>query len=160
MVLVPHGTNGGGMFQGAAALNLDAKGRLAVPARHREALTVAAQGALVLTAHPHRCLLLYPAPAWEVIRAKVLAAPSLEHQSALLKRLLVGFAREEEMDAAGRLLIAPELRQFSGLEKQVWLVGQGNHFELWSDIGWQQQQEAIFALGDKLLPPGLENLTL
>ena len=148
------------MFQGAAALNLDAKGRLAVPLRHREGLSAAAAGRLVLTAHPHRCLLIYPLPAWEPIRDKVLAAPSLEQQSAYLKRLLVGFAREEEMDAAGRLLIAPELRQYAGLEKEVWLVGQGNHFELWSDAGWKQQQEAIFALGDKLLPPGLETLTL
>lgn len=148
------------MFQGAAALNLDAKGRLAIPARHREALNGSAAGALVVTAHPHRCLLLYPQPAWEPIRDKILAASSLEQQSALLKRLLVGFAREEEMDAAGRLLIAPELRQFAQLDKQVWLVGQGNHFELWSDAGWKQQQEAIFALGDKLLPPGLEELSL
>ena len=149
------------MFQGAAALSLDAKGRLAVPARHREGLAAASEnGTLVLTAHPHRCLLLYPLPAWEPIRDKVLAAPSLEQQSAFLKRLLVGFAREEEMDAAGRVLIAPELRQYAGLEKQVWLIGQGTHFELWSEAGWQKQQEAIFALGDKLLPPGLETLTL
>lgn len=148
------------MFQGAAALNLDAKGRLAVPARHREALSTAANGTLVLTAHPHRCLLLYPLQAWEPIRNKVLGGPSLEQQSALLKRLLVGFAREEEMDAAGRVLIAPELRRYAGLEKQVWLVGQGNHFEIWSDEGWTKQQEAIFALGDKLLPPGMETLTL
>jgi MraZ protein len=148
------------MFQGAAALSLDAKGRLAIPARHRDALAAAADGALVLTAHPHRCLLLYPSPAWAPIRDKVLAAPSLEQHSALIKRLLVGFAREEEMDSTGRLLIAPELRQFAQLEKQVWLVGQGNHFEIWSDAGWQKQQEAIFALGDQLLPPGLEDLAL
>ena len=148
------------MFQGAAALSLDAKGRLAIPARHRDALVAAANGTLVLTAHPHRCLLLYPHPAWEPVRDKVLSAPSLEQKSALIKRLLVGFAREEEMDSAGRLLIAPELRQFAQFEKQVWLVGQGNHFEIWSDAGWQKQQEAIFALGDSLLPPGLEDLAL
>ncbi|MBW7901679.1 MAG: division/cell wall cluster transcriptional repressor MraZ [Rhodocyclaceae bacterium] len=148
------------MFFGAAALSLDAKGRLAIPARHRDALVAAANGTLVLTAHPHRCLLLYPEPAWTPIRDKVLSAPSLEQQSALLKRLLVGFAREESVDSAGRLLIAPELRQFAQLEKQVWLVGQGNHFEIWSDAGWQKQQEAIFALGDQLLPPGLEDLAL
>ena len=148
------------MFQGAAALNLDAKGRMAIPARHRDALLAQAGGSLVLTAHPHRCLLLYPAPAWEPIRAKILAAPSLETQSAMLRRLLVGFAVDSEMDAAGRLLVPPELRQYAALEKQVWLVGQGSHFEIWSDSGWREQQEAIFALGDKLLPPGLENLTL
>ena len=149
------------MFQGAAALSLDVKGRLAIPVRHREALAAAADGRLVLTAHPHRCLLLYPEPAWEPIRDKVLAASSFNPQSAAIKRLLVGNAREEEMDAAGRLLIAPELRQFARLEKLVWLVGQGSHFEIWSDAGWQKQQEAVFALGDQfILPPGLEDLAL
>ncbi|RDE51525.1 MAG: transcriptional regulator MraZ [Candidatus Accumulibacter meliphilus] len=148
------------MFQGAAALSLDVKGRLAIPVRHREALAAAADGRLVLTAHPHRCLLLYPEPAWEPIRDKVLAASSMNLQSAAIKRLLVGNAREETMDAAGRLLIAPELRQFAALEKQVWLVGQGSHFEIWSDLGWQQQQEAVFALSDQCLPPGLEDLAL
>jgi MraZ protein len=148
------------MFQGAAALNLDAKGRMAIPARHRDALIASAEGRLVLTAHPHRCLLLYPQPAWEPIRAKILAAPSLEPQSAMLRRLLVGFAVDSDMDSAGRLLVAPELRQYAGLEKEIWLVGQGSHFEVWSDAGWRAQQEAIFALGDKLLPPGLESLAL
>ncbi len=148
------------MFQGAAALSLDAKGRLAIPARHRDALVKLAENQLILTAHPHRCLLIYPAPAWEPIRSKVLAGSSLDQHSALLKRLLVGFARDEEVDSAGRVLIAPELRNFAQLEKQVHLVGQGDHFELWSDAGWQKQQEAIFALGDQLMPAGWENLPL
>ena len=148
------------MFQGATSLNLDAKGRMAVPARHRDALVAAGDGHLVLTAHPHRCLLLYPTPAWEPIRARILAAPSLEAQSAKLRRLLVGFAVDLDMDSSGRLLVPPELRRYAGLDKQVWLVGQGSHFEVWSDEGWNRQQEEIFALGDKLLPPGLETLAL
>lgn len=148
------------MFQGAAALSLDAKGRMAIPARHRDALQVLGGGRLVMTAHPHQCLLLYPAPAWEPMRAQILEGPSLEKTSALLRRLLVGYAVETEMDAAGRVLVTPELRQHAGLEKQVWLVGQGHGFEIWSDVGWKRQQEEIFALGSDLLPPGLENLRL
>ncbi len=147
------------MFQGAAALSLDAKGRLAIPARHREGLAAASAGQLVLTAHPHRCLLLYPAAAWEPIRDKVLASSSLNPQSAAIKRLLVGHAREEELDSAGRLLISPELRKFAQFEKQVWLVGQGSHFEIWSDAGWQKEEDAVFSLSDQL-PPGLEDLAL
>jgi MraZ protein len=148
------------MFQGAAALSLDAKGRLAIPARHREALVAASAGQLVLTAHPHRCLLLYPAAAWEPIRDQVLATSSLNPQTAAIKRLLVGNAREEAMDSAGRLLVAPELRQFAQFEKQVWLVGQGSHFEIWSDAGWQKQQDVFLTMGDQQLPPGLEDLAL
>lgn len=148
------------MFEGATTLSIDAKGRLAIPARHRDALVAAAEGQLVLTAHPHRCLLLYPQPAWVPIRSKILAASGLQQQSALLKRLLVGYACQETLDSAGRLLVAPSLREFAQLDRQVWLVGQGDHFEIWSDAGWRQQQEAIFALGDQLLPPGLEDLSL
>ena len=148
------------MFQGATALSLDAKGRLAVPARHREALVASSEGQLVLTAHPHRCLLLYPSPAWEPIRDKVLAASSLDPKAAAIKRLLVGNARDESLDSAGRLLVSPELRLFAQLEKQVWLVGQGTHFEIWSDAGWRQQQEVFLGMVDQSLPPGLEDLAL
>lgn len=148
------------MFQGAVLLNLDAKGRMATPAKHRDALLAASDGRLVLTVHPHRCLLLYPQLAWEPIRAQILAAPSLQVESAMVRRLLVGFAEDVALDSAGRLLISASLRQYAGLEKEVWLIGQGSHFEVWSDAGWRAQQEAIFAMGDKLLPAGLENLAL
>jgi MraZ protein len=147
------------MFQGASALSLDAKGRLAIPSRHREALG-SGDGQIVMTAHPHGCLLVYPIPAWEPIRDQVLKAPSLDLRAAHLKRLLIGYAQEEVFDNAGRVLIKPELRQYAGLEKQVWLVGQGSHFELWSDESWQRQQQAMMALAETGLPPGFETLAL
>lgn len=154
------------MFQGATTLSLDAKGRMAVPARHRDALVAAtaASGRLVLTTHPHRCLLLYPEPAWMPIRDQILAAPSFDPRSAAAKRVLVGNARDESMDGAGRLLIAPELRDFAALEKQVWLVGMGSHFEIWSDAGWKRQHEVAFdalsgGAGNEP-PPGFEGISL
>jgi MraZ protein len=148
------------MFQGATALSLDAKGRLAIPARHREALVSASDGQIVLTAHPHRCLLLYPASGWEPIRAKVLAASSFDERSAMYQRLLVGYACDETLDSTGRLLVPPELRQFAQFEKQIWLFGQGSHFEIWSDAAWQRQQDNFFSMGNQPLPPGLEGLSL
>jgi len=148
------------MFEGATALCLDAKGRLAIPARHRESLLAAAGGELVLTAHPHRCLLLYPAPAWQPIRDQVLRASSLDPRAASIKRVLVGNARSEALDSAGRLLVAAELRDYAQLEKTVYLVGMGAHFEIWSEAGWKRQNElAAEALtGD--LPPGFGDLVL
>ena len=148
------------MFRGATALNLDAKGRLAVPARHRDALTVQAGGRLVLTAHPHRCLLLYPQSAWEPIQQKVMSLPSLDKQASLLQRLLVGFAEDIELDGAGRVLVSPVLREFATLEKQVMLVGQGTHFELWSMEGWRSQLDEALAQGDAVLPAELGNFSL
>jgi MraZ protein len=149
------------VFQGATQLNLDAKGRLAIPARHRDGLVVVGNGRLVLTVHPHRCLLLYPEPAWAPIRDKILAAPSFDPRSAALKRILVGNARDSETDSAGRILIAPELRDTAQLDKQVWLVGMGSHFEIWSDAGWRQQhQSALEVLASNDLPPGFEDISL
>jgi len=148
------------VFQGATELSLDAKGRLSVPTEHREVLAVQAEGRLVITAHPHRCLLMYPRPAWEPIRTQIMSYSSLERQTSMVQRLLVGFAKEVEMDGSGRVLVAPELRRYATLEKQVMLVGQGSHFELWNLEAWEQQIEQIVAQGDNLLPPGMEKFSL
>ncbi len=148
------------MFQGATELSLDAKGRLSVPTEHRDVLAVQAEGRLVITAHPHRCLLMYPRPAWEPIRTQIMGYSSLERQTSMVQRLLVGFAKDVEMDGSGRVLVAPELRRYAALEKQVMLVGQGSHFELWNREAWEQQIEQIVAQGDSLLPPGMEKFSL
>lgn len=148
------------MFRGATALNLDAKGRLAVPTKHRELLSAQTGGRLVLTAHPHRCLLLYPQTAWEPIQQKIMSLPSLDKQASLLQRLLVGHAEDIELDGAGRVLVSPVLREFATLEKQVMLVGQGSHFEVWSHEAWKSQLDEALAQGDQVLPPELGNFSL
>ncbi len=150
------------MFQGAAALSLDAKGRLTVPSRHRDALQATPPAPsiskLVLTAHPDGCLLLYPAAAWEPIRDRVMGFPSLDARFSVWKRLLVGFAEEVEIDAAWRVLISPELRKFASLEKPVMLVGQGSHFEVWNQEIWEKQLQQLTAQSQ--LPPGMEDFAL
>jgi MraZ protein len=148
------------MFRGASSLNLDAKGRVAIPAKHRDALNSLSSGQLVLTAHPHRCLLLYPAPAWEPIQAKLMSLSSFDKRSSALQRLLVGYAEDIVMDAAGRLLVSPVLRDFAGLDKQAMLVGQGSHFELWNLSAWREQLDQV-VIGDELnMPAELEGFSL
>lgn len=116
------------VFQGSSALTLDAKGRMSIPARHRDALMAQAEGRLTLTRHPDGCLLVYPRPAWEVKREQIAAFPM---SARPLQRLLLGNAQDVELDSAGRILVAAELRQAAGLEKDVMLMGLGSHFELW-----------------------------
>jgi len=151
---------GGVVFQGASQVNLDAKGRMAVPTRIRDPLTQGGTVKLVLTAHPDGCLLLYPTPAWEPIRAQVMGFPSLDRQFSLWKRLLVGFAQDVELDSAARLLIPPELREFARITRAVMLVGQGSHFEIWDLESWNQQLETLKSGGNPTLPPGMENFSL
>lgn len=116
------------MFQGSSALTLDAKGRINVPARHRDALNEQACGRLTITRHPDGCLLVYPRPEWEKKREQIAAFPM---QARALQRLLLGNAQDVEIDSAGRVLIAPELRAAAGLKRDTMLLGMGGHFELW-----------------------------
>ena len=148
------------MFQGAAQLNLDSKGRLAIPAKHRDELMVHCAGQLVLTADADGCLLFYPQPEWQPIRDKLLKLSALNPRIRALQRRLIGYAEEVEMDAAGRVLISPALRTYASLDKRVVLIGQGNKFELWDEAKWTAQQDAELTFANGELPPELEGFTL
>ncbi|MDC1311624.1 division/cell wall cluster transcriptional repressor MraZ [Burkholderiales bacterium] len=147
------------MFQGVVGINLDAKGRLAIPTKYRSELSGGQNKKLVLTSHPHHCLLLYPSEAWSPIRAQIMTFSSFDPKLSLWKRLLVGFAEEMELDNAGRMLISASQRQFAALDKRVMLVGQGSHFELWSESSWDKQISQ-FDEGLTSPPPGMENFAL
>jgi MraZ protein len=148
------------VFRGVAQLSLDSKGRLAVPARYREALLVRCAGRLVITADHDKCLLIYPQPDWEPIQQKLMALSSLNPKIRNLQRQLVGYAEDIEIDAAGRVLISPALRNFAALAKNVVLVGQNNKFELWDREKWDQLNEQSAGFGDSDLPPELEGFSL
>ena len=147
------------MFQGASELNLDVKGRMAVPMKHRDPLSLPSQGKLILTAHREGCLLMYPLAHWEPIRDKVMKFPALDPAAAVWKRLLIGFAEEHVLDGNGRVLISPELRKFAGIERLVMFIGQGTYFEIWNASAWDAQLKALTS-GAAGLPPGTENFSL
>ena len=67
-----------GMFRGATKVTLDAKGRMAIPVRHRERLAARGDGQVVCTVDPDYCLLLYPLPDWEEIERKIMRLPSFQ----------------------------------------------------------------------------------
>jgi MraZ protein len=148
------------MFRGVATLNLDSKGRLAVPSRYRDALQNQAEGRVVVTADPSQCLLLFPLPEWEPIEKKLNSLSSFNPQTRSLQRLLVGNAHDLDLDASGRILLPAMLRDFAGLEKTVVLVGQGVKFELWSEARWQAQMEQALVFRNGDMPPELEGFTL
>jgi len=148
------------MFRGSSTLNLDSKGRLAVPTRHRDFLQSYCSGRLIITADPSKCLLIYPLPDWEPIEKKLNSLSSFNPQTRSLQRLLVGNASDVELDSAGRILVPTSLRQFAGLEKSVVLAGQGNKFEVWDEEKWNQQNAEALVFRDGGMPPELEGFSL
>ena len=148
------------MYQGSTALTLDAKGRLAIPTKHRELINGQSSGKLVLTGHPDGCLLLYQATTFDEVRSRLMAISDTNSRVAAWKRVIVGMAQDIEPDAQGRMLITPELRKYAGMEKQLMMVGQGNRFEVWSEAAWNQQLEQIRAQSGQAMPQAMESFTL
>jgi MraZ protein len=144
-------------------LNLDAKGRLAIPARYRDTLRQQCEGQLVITINQDaKCLWMYPLDVWEDIEEKVVKLPTFDPRAQRLKRLLIGHAADCEVDANGRVLVPPPLRDYGALSKRVMLVGQGNKFEIWDEALWNAQIEGALApdADDSPLPPEMETISL
>jgi MraZ protein len=141
------------VFQGASALTLDAKGRMSVPSRYREALQGQAEGRVTLTKSPDGCLLLFPRPEWEVFRKRVSELPM---EAAWWQRIFLGSAMDMELDTAGRVLVSPELRAAASLDRSVMLLGMGNRFELWDADTYAAKEAAAMAQG---MPESLKNFT-
>lgn len=150
------------MFRGVAKFNLDAKGRMAIPAKFRKLLDVCCEGRLVVTIdHAEHCLQMYPLAEWESVEQKLISLPSLDPKVRRLKRMLMGNATECEMDKNGRILLPPKLREFADLEKEAVMSGQGNKFEIWNEQAWNDlmDESVEFGLGEEV-PTALENLSI
>jgi MraZ protein len=141
------------VFQGASALNLDAKGRMSVPTRHRDALLVQGEGRVTLTKHPDGCLLLFPRPEWEAFRARVAQLPMDAHW---WRRIFLGNAAEIDLDSAGRILVTPELRSAANIEREIMLLGMGSHLEIWDANTYASKEQAAIAQG---MPDTLKQFT-
>lgn len=150
------------MFQGINDLNLDAKGRMSLPARYRESIQESCSGSLVITVDVDRCLLIYPLPEWEVIQQKLMQLPSINKQVRRLQRLLLGHATECDVDGNNRILLPPPLRNFASLKKHAVLIGQGNKFELWDQDAWESMRERWLKEESKLsdISGALETLSI
>jgi len=122
------GNVSGLVFQGASALTVDGKGRVTIPARHRELLMAAVQGQLTITRHPVGCLMVFPRPAWEQFRDKLLTLP---WSADPVRRIFLGNAVDVEIDSGSRVLVSPELRAAAGITKDVTMLGMGSRLELW-----------------------------
>ena len=142
------------VFQGPSALTLDSKGRIAMPVRHRDVLASMGAGKVTITKNPPGGLLIFPPAAWDDFSARVAALPM---ESAGWKRLFLGNAVEVEIDASSRVLVAPELRDFADLSRDVMLLGMGNFLELW-DKRRYDEHEAQVVLSP--MPDSIKNFTL
>ena len=151
------------MFRGVQHINMDAKGRLAMPARQREPLLSQCAGQVVVTIDTQAaCLVVYPLPEWERIEQDIQSLPALNPAVKRFQRLMLGYATDLELDGNGRMLLPQPLREYAQLDKKLVLVGQGNKLELWSEVLWlAEREQALEHSGPEAeLPQELMSLTL
>ena len=137
------GKRGVVLFRGIYPLNMDSKGRIAIPTKLRPELHERCDGKLMVTADPDRCLMLYTFPDWEKVEKQFDSRPTLNQSVRNLKRLIIGHAMECDMDGQGRISFSEALRQFASLDKQVVLVGQTSKFEIWNEAAWNERCAAL-----------------
>jgi MraZ protein len=141
------------VFRGGPVLSLDAKGRLTVPAKHRDALIAMCGGRLMVCKHPDGCLSLFPEPVYEKFEAFLRKLP-VEHDN--WRRIFIGSATELEIDSGSRVLLPPELREWARMERDVLFMGVSTHFELWDKDAYAAREALTFAAGR---PEVLRNFT-
>ena len=151
------------MFRGVQHINMDAKGRLAMPSRHREPLHDQCAGNIVVTIDTRSpCLVIYPLPEWERIEEQIQSLPALKPAVKRFQRLMLGYATDLELDGNGRLLLPQPLREYARLDKKTVLLGQGNKLELWSEVLWESERDQALhdSSAEEDLPEELISLTL
>ncbi len=152
------------LFRGVSSVNMDAKGRMALPVRYRELLQDVSAGKVVVTIDTEeRCLLLYPLKIWEEIQAQLEALPNVNPVARRLQRLLIGHATDIELDGSGRMLLPQMLRDYAQLEKRLVLLGQGKKLELWAEEVWTERRDEWLAETDAAAAEevaGLQSISL
>ncbi|MBI5147788.1 MAG: division/cell wall cluster transcriptional repressor MraZ [Parcubacteria group bacterium] len=134
------------MFLGEYKHNLDAKGRIAMPAKFRNKLG----GTAIVTRGLDRCLFVFTAADWEALAQKLIALPLAQANSRAFTRLMLAGATEAELDGQGRILLPDHLRQYAGLKKEAIVAGLYNRVEIWDAAGWSVYKKKTESASDEI----------
>lgn len=124
------------MFLGEYKHSLDEKGRLTIPSKFRKDL----EGQCVLAKGLDGCISVYPMEEWALICEKINERPASDPKVRTFKRLFFASASVEEFDKQGRLSIPAALKEHAAIDKEVFVIGESNIIELWSDERWVSQK--------------------
>lgn len=134
------------MLLGEYQHNLDAKGRIAIPARFKEKLAAGA----IITRGLDNCLFVFASEEWEALAKKLIALPLAQANSRAFVRLMLGGAMEVAPDNQSRILIPDYLRKYAELKKQVVITGLYNRVEIWDLARWDGYKKKTEGASDEI----------
>jgi len=126
------------MFRGSSFNTIDSKARIIIPARFRDVIKAGGGDGVIVT-RLDKALFAYTFDQWSKIESKVLAMSETSEYMRRFRRVFIGGASDCNCDKQGRILIPPVLRQYAEFEKEIVLVGQIVHFEIWSKENYEQE---------------------
>lgn len=127
------------VFTGQFTHSIDAKGRVAIPARFRLSLE---EGAVAVK-WAENCVGLYPRTAYEQFAQKLASLPLSDEKGRRFIRFVFGNSFDVEVDAQGRILLALPLRNWAGLGGEAVMVGARDHVEIWSPARWAELENNV-----------------
>jgi MraZ protein len=130
------------MFRGSSFHNLDAKGRLIIPARFRDVVKQSGADA-IMASKMDGAIFCYTFEEWRKIEDRILNLAIKSENMRRFRRIFIGGAFECHIDKQSRILIPPSLRQQATLKKEVVLVGVLDHFEIWSKDNWLEEDNRL-----------------
>lgn len=122
------------MFMGEYNHTIDAKGRLIIPSKFRDALG----NDFVVTKGLEGCLFVFEKYEFDTFIDKLNEKSDLEAKVRKIKRFFISGAQEAELDKQGRILVPAVLREHASLEKDVVFAGVGGHIEIWDKNKWEE----------------------
>ena len=121
------------MFMGEYNHTIDAKGRLIIPSKFREALG----DEFVVTKGMDGCLFVFDNSEWQNFAEKLRELLMMDKEVRQFTRFFLAGAASVEVDKQGRILLPSVLREFADITKDAVLVGVGSRIEIWSKDRWE-----------------------
>jgi MraZ protein len=118
-------------FKGQAEYSVDSKGRVAIPAKMRNAMNPEAKGTFTMTRGFEQCVFLYPMDHWETMEEEIGGLNMYSAEARAFTRRIMMWADEVELDGQGRIRLSKELVEFAGLSDKALIIGSLDHIEIW-----------------------------
>lgn len=128
------------MLKGEYSHNIDAKGRIIIPAKMRDDLGEH----FVITKGMENCLYVYPEAEWNAFEEKLNALPTTTDKKArAFAYFFQGSAIDGDLDKQGRTLLSSVLRDYAKIDKEVVFVGMGKRAEIWDKTRWDAKNAEV-----------------
>ncbi len=130
-------------FKGQAEYSVDSKGRVAIPAKMRNALSPEAKNTFTITRGFERCINLYPQDEWVRREEEIGRLNTYRAETRDFIRSIMMWAEEVTLDGQGRIVLPKTLMEFASIQDAALIIGAFDHIEIWQPEAFKVYQDGI-----------------